>query len=118
MSRWTTEVQRAIQFLRSEHSHTDAAWNHGFRTSAFPNTSAIIFDQLANGDTVCGDVQSKVKRSDRLGFNLNVRYQQFEAQDWALEGVAPDTIQQVLSLGALPYDEDSVWVGLGFRYSM
>ena len=58
------------------------------------------------------------QRSDRLGFNLNVSYQRFEAQDWALEGVAPDTIQQVLSLGAMPYDEDTLWVGLGFSYSM
>ena len=58
------------------------------------------------------------QRSERMGFNLSVSYQQIESQDWALEGVAPDTIQQVLSLGALPYDEDSLWVGLGFRYSV
>ena len=57
-------------------------------------------------------------RSERLGFNLNVTYQRFEQQDWALEGVAPDTIQQVLSLGAMPYDEDTLWIGLGFSYSL
>ena len=58
------------------------------------------------------------QRSERMGFNLGVTYQQFEAQDWALQDVAPDTMPVVLSLGAMPYDEDSLWVGLGFRYSM
>ena len=58
------------------------------------------------------------QRSERMGFHLSVTYQQFEAQDWALQDVAPDTIPVVLSLGAMPYDEDSLWVGLGFRYAM
>ena len=58
------------------------------------------------------------RQSERIGWNFSVSYQQFEAQDWALEGVAPDAIPNVLSLGALPYDEDALWVGVGFRYSM
>ena len=57
-------------------------------------------------------------RSKRLAFDLEVSYQRFEAQDWTLEGVAPDTIQQVLSLGAAPYDEDTLWVGISLSYSL
>jgi MtrB/PioB family decaheme-associated outer membrane protein len=58
------------------------------------------------------------EQSARLEWNLNLRYQVFEAKDWALERVAPDTIPLVLSLGALPYDDESVIVGLGVRYRM
>jgi MtrB/PioB family decaheme-associated outer membrane protein len=58
------------------------------------------------------------QRSERLGFDLNVSYQTFEADDWALQGVAPGTIPEVLSLGALPYDDDSLWIGIGIRYSL
>ncbi len=58
------------------------------------------------------------EQSARLEWNLNLRYQVFDAKDWALEGVAPDTIPLVLSLGALPYDDESVIVGLGVRYRM
>jgi MtrB/PioB family decaheme-associated outer membrane protein len=58
------------------------------------------------------------RQSERIGWNFNVSYQQFEARDWALQGVAPDAIPNVLSLGAQPYDEDALWVGVGFRYSM
>jgi MtrB/PioB family decaheme-associated outer membrane protein len=58
------------------------------------------------------------EQSARLEWNLNLRYQVFEAEDWTLEGVAPDTIPLVLSLGALPYDDESVIVGIGVRYRL
>jgi MtrB/PioB family decaheme-associated outer membrane protein len=58
------------------------------------------------------------EQSAKLEWNLNVRYQSFKAEDWALEGVAPDTIPLVLSLGALPYDDESVIVGIGVRYRL
>ena len=56
--------------------------------------------------------------SDRLAIDVNARWERFEAEDWGLEGVAPDTIGSVLTMGANPYDYD-VWVfGIGFRYSV
>jgi hypothetical protein len=58
------------------------------------------------------------EQSEKLEWNLNVRYQSFKAEDWALQGVAPGTIPLVLSLGALPYDDESVIVGIGVRYRM
>jgi len=58
------------------------------------------------------------QRSDRLALTLNIRYQSFVAEDWALEGVGPATIPSVLSLGARPYDDNVLIVGFGFRYSM
>lgn len=54
--------------------------------------------------------------SDRFDTNFAVRYERFETADWALDGVAPDTIPSVLTMGADAYDYD-VWVaGIGFRY--
>lgn len=56
--------------------------------------------------------------SQRLAIDVNARWERFEAEDWGLEGVAPDTISSVLTMGANPYDYD-VWVfGIGFRYSV
>jgi MtrB/PioB family decaheme-associated outer membrane protein len=55
-------------------------------------------------------------RSEQLAVNLGVRYEGFEAEDWALEGVAPDTVPVVLATGAKPYDYDVVLVGVGFTY--
>lgn len=56
--------------------------------------------------------------SERFALDFSARWERFEAEDWGLEGVAPDTIPNVLTMGANPYDYD-VWVfGIGFRYSM
>jgi len=56
------------------------------------------------------------QKSERLDIDLNLRYESFKTRDWALEGVAADTISTVLTLGANPYDYN-VWVfGVSFRY--
>lgn len=56
------------------------------------------------------------RRSEKLELDLTLRYESFQTNDWAINGVEPDTIPTVLSLGANPYDYD-VWVlGLSFRY--
>ncbi len=54
--------------------------------------------------------------SDKLDATLQLRYESFSADDWALQGVAPDTLPTVLALGAQPYDYDVWLVGLGVRY--
>ncbi len=55
-------------------------------------------------------------RSEHLDLTMNIRYQSFSAEDWALEGVGPATIPVVLTLGAQPYDDQVLIFGLGFRY--
>lgn len=45
-----------------------------------------------------------------------LRYEHYDAHDWSLEGVAPDTAPAVLASGADPYDYDSKLIGLSFRY--
>lgn len=54
--------------------------------------------------------------SDRLEAILQLRYESFTADDWALQGVAPDTLPTILTLGAQPYDYEVWLLGIGFRY--
>jgi opacity protein-like surface antigen len=54
--------------------------------------------------------------SERMDVNVGVRYEKFETADWALDGVQPDTIPVVLTMGANSYDYDVWVVGIGVRY--
>jgi MtrB/PioB family decaheme-associated outer membrane protein len=54
--------------------------------------------------------------NDRAQIDLSARYESFKTSDWAIEGVEPDTISTVLTLGADPWDYDTWVVGVGFRY--
>ena len=47
---------------------------------------------------------------------MHVRYENFSADDWALQDVEPDTLPTILTLGADPYDYDVWAIGIGFRY--
>lgn len=62
-------------------------------------------------------VQLAYQRSERLQISASVRYQRIDSDDWALAGVGPATIPSVLTLGAEPYDEDVLIVGLSFRFA-
>ena len=95
-----------------DYTHTDGetgirVYRTGVSPSDFPDIDSD-FDSLR--------LKLRYQKSDRLDIDLNLRYESFETNDWALAGVAPDTIPTVLTLGADPYDY-SVWVvGVGFRY--
>ena len=54
--------------------------------------------------------------SERLEWLGEIRYEQFETEDWALQGVTAATIPTILTLNAKPYDYDIIQVGLRFRY--
>jgi hypothetical protein len=58
------------------------------------------------------------RQSERIEWSLYALYRTFESEDWALEGVTPDALPLLLSLGATPYDDEQVIVGLAFRYRM
>lgn len=61
-------------------------------------------------------VELAYQRSERLEVAATLRYQRFETEDWALQGVGPATIPSVLSLGAEPYDDEILIFGIRFRY--
>jgi len=54
--------------------------------------------------------------SEKMDVTLGIRYEQFASADWALDGVSPDTIPVVLTMGANSYDYDVWVVGIGVRY--
>jgi hypothetical protein len=54
--------------------------------------------------------------SERFDTTFGIRWERFQANDWALEGVQPDTLPTVLTMGASPYDYDVWVVGVGVRY--
>jgi hypothetical protein len=56
--------------------------------------------------------------SETLEAGLQLRYENFSTDDWALEGVAADTLPTILTLGAQPYDDEVWMVGIGFRFLM
>ncbi|MDH3434916.1 MAG: MtrB/PioB family decaheme-associated outer membrane protein, partial [Gammaproteobacteria bacterium] len=89
--------------------------------------SEIIVDSASGGPSEFPELSSELdylrfklayEHSERLQLNLNLRYQRFEAQDWALDGVTPAAVPLLLSLGAEPYDDDVLMVGIGFRYKV
>jgi MtrB/PioB family decaheme-associated outer membrane protein len=61
-------------------------------------------------------LEARYSWSDRWETTVNVRYEKFSADDWALQDVGPDTLPAVLTLGAEPYNYDVWAVGIGFRY--
>ena len=54
--------------------------------------------------------------SERIDLALTWRFETFDSSDWALQGIDPATINNVLALGADPYDYDVNYVGASVRY--
>ena len=48
----------------------------------------------------------------------NEQWERFETKDWALDGVLPDTLPTVLTMGASAYDYDLWAIGIGVRYKI
>lgn len=55
-------------------------------------------------------------RSQRLSVLLELRYEDLDTEDWALEGVEPATIPELLGLGADPYRYNVFVLGAGITY--
>ena len=87
--------------------------------------SEISMDTASGGPSAFPDLNTTLEYinvrlayawSERLEVGAMVRFQHFDADDWALDAVGPATIPQVLSLDADPWDEKQYIVGVSFRY--
>ncbi len=96
-----------MDYMHSEGTSKISVTSNSDGLSRFPNLQSTL-DYLR--------LKLSYQRSDRLEFAMNLRYQSFSAEDWALEGVGPATIPVVLTLGANPYDDEVLIFGLGVRY--
>mgnify|MGYP001823290279 FL=1 len=59
-------------------------------------------------------IEAAYRWSDRVDATLDLRYEKFVVDDYAL--VSPSTVPTVLTLDAKPYDYDVWALGIGFRY--
>jgi MtrB/PioB family decaheme-associated outer membrane protein len=123
---------------RAQHIDEFMSYGLGFRIKQIRDKLDIKFDYhrglgntqidvMVNGGGRAGlpDLDSTLdslrlsaiyRRSHRQHWFANVRFEHFDADDWALEGVGPGTIPTVLTLGPDPYSYDVVVIGLGFSY--
>jgi hypothetical protein len=51
-----------------------------------------------------------------LSFKFGYMYEKFTSDNWALEGIGPDTVPNLLSLGADPYDYSNNIFFIAVRY--
>ena len=61
-------------------------------------------------------LEVEYQASPALDIIATLRYEHYDAHDWALEGVGPAAVPAVLASGADPYDYDARLIGLSFRY--
>jgi MtrB/PioB family decaheme-associated outer membrane protein len=96
--------------------YTRAVGRTEISTNAFSAGESRFPDLKSTLDSL--RVQLTWRKSPRLAVNAGVRYEAFTVEDWALEGVMPDTVPVLLSLGAEPYDYDVILVGVGFTWQV
>jgi MtrB/PioB family decaheme-associated outer membrane protein len=123
---------------RANHADTFHNFGGGFRVDGIGDKADLQLDYTradgnteinvvsgAGGQSLFPDLESTLdslrlkvsyRWSDKLETILQLRYESFSAEDWALEGVAPDTLPTILTMGAQPYDYEVWLVGIGFRY--
>lgn len=84
-----------------------------------------IQSAAASGPDRFPDLQTELDRlrldlryqySEQLDLSLGAVYQRFQNADWALQGLAPDALPLLFSLGASPFDDENLIITLGVRY--
>jgi MtrB/PioB family decaheme-associated outer membrane protein len=105
----TDKIDLQVDFVRSDGTSEITVVSASGGPSPFPDLDSTL-DYLR--------LKLVYDYSDRVDITGRLQYQSFSADDWALQGVGPGTIPTVLTLGALPYDDDQVLFGVGFRYKL
>lgn len=104
---------------------TDGKFGVQFDYTRADGTSEIRVQSEPGGRERFPDIESTMddvrlivtyRQTETFEWTASARFQRLVTDDWALDGVEPDTIPAVLSLGAEPYDDDVFIFGIGFRY--
>jgi MtrB/PioB family decaheme-associated outer membrane protein len=113
-------------------------WGGGFRIAAIADkvdlsvdytrtdsNTAIDVNGAASGVSQLPDLEATIdslrmtvayRQSERIGIDFVLRYERMTSTDWALDGVQPDTLPTILTMGADAYNY-KVWAaGLSFSY--
>jgi hypothetical protein len=99
--------------LRLDYSHGSGNTSIGVTSLSFGGQSNLP-DLESTLDSV--RLEGVYRWTERLDATINVRFESFSTDDWALQDVAPDTLPTILTLGAEPYGYDIWSLGIGFRY--
>jgi len=93
-------------------------YTHAIGTTEIDVTGGGGPSQFPDLKTTLDSLQARILYhwSEKLEVGLQLRYENFSTDDWALQGVAPDTLPTILTLGAQPYDDDVWLAGISFRY--
>jgi MtrB/PioB family decaheme-associated outer membrane protein len=89
-------------------------------------TKIVVASKSFGGQSVLPDLKSTLdslrlegtyRWSERFNMTMDLRFEGFSSEDWALQDVLPDTLPTILTLGAQPYDYNVWAMGIGFRYN-
>lgn len=89
-------------------SYADTDTLVGGLAQAFPENTTTL-------DSVRFDL--RYRWTSALSVHLRYAYERYDTSDWALAGVGPATLPNLLSVGRNPYAHDVNLVGLTVRYS-
>ncbi|MGB5261373.1 MAG: MtrB/PioB family decaheme-associated outer membrane protein [Gammaproteobacteria bacterium] len=81
--------------------------NTGGSSSAFPDERTKLHQVKLGLD---------YPYSDALSLKFGYRYEKYDTDDWALQDIEPDTVSNLLSLGADPYNYSNHVFFVGVRY--
>lgn len=101
------KIDLTLDYTHADGSSETTVLSAGGSNSRFPDIESDL-NSLR--------LMASYRWSERLHARLELRYEDFKMEDWALAGVGPLTIPTVLSLGAQPYDYDVLLIGLSLRY--
>jgi MtrB/PioB family decaheme-associated outer membrane protein len=93
----------------------DASRSRGATAVGLLSASGGDFPELRS-DLDALRIEAIYHRSTRIDVLLGLRYEGFDAEDWALEGVGPATIPHVLAMNAAPYHYGPFVLSAGVTY--
>jgi MtrB/PioB family decaheme-associated outer membrane protein len=97
--------------LGVEYFHTDATGKIDFSDA----TLTPLPDLESELDNI--EIYAEFERSENLSYRASYAYEVYEEKNWNLDGVAPDTIDNVLTLGETSpdYKIGVIWLSLKYR---
>lgn len=104
----------------NERVDISASYQYGRGQSAIKRTViGATATPLPDLDTRINTIRASAgyRRSPRLRLFSRLRYESYDSDDWAQDGVTPATIPTVLSLGAEPFNYDVFLIELGVEYA-
>lgn len=88
--------------------------------SSLTVTQNNIPDPFPNNGSLWSQAELKINYyySESLDFSLGYQYQEFESNDYSIDGVTPGTLTHLLTFGALShnYDVNYVSLSMGYRF--